>query len=99
VSYLCDNDFKTKYLFETNRGEKYSRRTIQKIISDSSKILNKKVTTHMFRHSFATHLLESGTDVRIIQKLLGHSSLETTMIYTRVANNVLTGIVSPFDNL
>ncbi len=99
VKYLCDTEFKTKYLFETNRHEKYSKRTIQKIIKDCSKVLNKKVTTHMFRHSFATHLLESGVDVRIIQKLLGHSSLETTMIYTRVANNILAQIVSPFDSI
>jgi site-specific recombinase XerD len=97
--YICKTDFKTKYLFESSRGKKYSQKAIQKILENSSKKLNKKVTPHMLRHSFATHLLESGTDIRYIQRLLGHKNLKTTQIYTHVANSDLSKIKSPLDNL
>jgi len=97
IKYLCDYEFKTKYLFETNRMKKYSVKSVQEILKKSSNALGMHVTPHMLRHSFATHLLEGGTDVRIIQKLLGHSKLETTMIYTKVAKNILKNIKNPYD--
>jgi integrase/recombinase XerD len=61
--------------------------------------IGKRVTAHSLRHSFATHLLESGTDIRIIQVLLGHSHLETTARYAQVATGLIAGTASPFDRL
>ena len=61
--------------------------------------LQKKVTLHSLRHGFATHLLEDGTDIRIIQALLGHSTLETTAHYTRVSTRNFQGVKSPLDRL
>lgn len=61
--------------------------------------IDKRVTTHSLRHSFATHLLESGTDIRIIQVLLGHTHLETTARYAQVATGLIAGTASPFDQL
>ncbi|MBA3047399.1 tyrosine-type recombinase/integrase [Patescibacteria group bacterium] len=88
------------YLFESYEvGKKISIRSAQKIVINAIKKagVNKAASAHSLRHSFATHLLEAGTDIRYIQELLGHARLETTQIYTKVANNKLREIESPLD--
>ena len=92
----------TTYLFEGNSvGTPYTASSIQKVIKRSTSLagINKPVTLHWLRHSYATHLMESGTDSRYIQKLLGHNSIKTTEIYTHVSNYQLQNIISPFDEM
>jgi integrase/recombinase XerD len=86
-------------LFESNQSKSLTTRTIQKIFSKALKGagIKKNASCHSLRHSFATHLLENGTNLRYIQKLLGHQKLETTQIYTKVANNRLKDIQNPLD--
>lgn len=88
-----------EYLFEGQTASKYSARSVQAIFKDALKKANirKKASVHTLRHSFATHLLESGTDIRIIQQLLGHSSIKTTKIYTQVSSANIANIKSPLD--
>lgn len=88
------------YLFEGQKGRQYSGSSIGSIVhrAASNAGILKRVTAHTLRHSFATHLLESGTDLRYIQMLLGHGSTKTTEIYTHVATSSFKGISSPLDN-
>lgn len=90
------------YLFEGQEiGIPYSEASLQKVLKIAliQAKINKPVTLHWLRHSYATHLLESGTDLRYIQELLGHSSSRTTEIYTHVSRKNLQMIKSPFDSL
>lgn len=90
-----------EYLFEGQMGGMYSTRSVQKVLSAAKKKagVKKKGSVHALRHSFATHLLEGGTDILSIKKLLGHKSLRTTMIYTHVSNEHISKIQSPLDKL
>jgi integrase/recombinase XerD len=90
----------SKYLF-SGPNEKLTDRNIQKIVRVASKKanINKKVSPHTLRHSFATHLLEDGVDIRKIQELLGHADLSTTQIYTHISTEELKKIKSPIDKL
>lgn len=95
-------EYKPKtYLFEGQFGEKYSARSIQQIFNNAVKKIKikKKVTVHTLRHSFASHLLDNGTDIRFIQELLGHKHLSTTQIYTHINPASVKKIKSPFDSL
>jgi len=92
----------TTYLFEgQTAGTPYDDRSLQQVLKQAmQKVgITKPVTLHWLRHSYATHLLESGTDLRYIQELLGHNSSKTTEIYTHVSTKSIQQIKSPFDDL
>jgi site-specific recombinase XerD len=87
------------YVFTSDQGNKLTERTAQKIFGQAlgrAKI-QKEATFHSLRHSFATHLLENGVDVRYVQELLGHTNIRTTQIYTKVTNPILKNIKSPLN--
>jgi integrase/recombinase XerD len=90
-----------EYLFEGQYGGQYSAASMSAILKNAAKIagIKKNINLHMLRHSYATHLLESGTNLRHIQELLGHRSPKTTQIYTHVSKEQLGKIQSPFDKL
>ena len=88
-----------EYLF--SKEKPLTTRNIQKIIKKTTQRagIGKKVTPHTLRHSFATHLLEAGTDIRVIQTLLGHSNLNTTQVYTHVSSDQIKLVKNPLDQL
>jgi site-specific recombinase XerD len=93
---------KGTYVFEGQfAGEPYSTNSVQAVMRNAMKKagLSKKGTVHSLRHSFATHLLEGGTDIRYIQLLLGHNDIKTTMVYTHVRNEARDKIMSPLDKI
>lgn len=98
AEFMEDKD-PNDYLFESERGGRLTERTAQAIFEKASEAsgVRKEATFHSLRHSFATHLLENGVDIRYVQVLLGHNSIKTTQIYTQVTNPALKKIKSPLD--
>lgn len=92
---------KDDFVFSSERGGKLTARTAQKVFETSLKKsgVKKDASFHSLRHSFATHLLENGVDVRYVQELLGHQNIRTTQRYTQVTNPKLKNIKSPLENL
>ena len=90
-----------EYLFEGQYGGQYSCRSVQMVFKNSLERagVNKKVGIHSLRHSFATHLLERGTDLRLIQDLLGHKDIKTTLLYTHISDKSLQKVKSPLDDM
>lgn len=90
-----------KYLFEGGEGEPYSRRSVGNVLQQAMvrARINKPASPHTLRHSFATHCVEQGVDLRLIQVLLGHRSPKTTEIYAHVSKRTLQGVTSPIENL
>ncbi len=109
MSNMLVNDLKgyiedkkeTDYLFPGLNGGPITVRAIQRTLKRIAKKsgIKKNIYCHLLRHAFATHLLENGTDIRIIQELLAHSNLQTTQFYTKVSREQLKKVKSPLDNL
>ena len=89
------------YLFEGQYGGRYSVRSVQAVFKNAMKAakVNKPIGIHGLRHSYATHLLEYGTDISFIQQLLGHNDIKTTMLYAKVGNAQVNAIKSPLDRI
>ena len=104
-SYLKEREFillkarkKTEVLFVSNKGERISRQDVYLLVKSLGKIVNKHITPHTIRHSFATHMLENGADLRIVQELLGHCDVSTTQLYTHISKKRLKDVYFAINN-
>jgi len=96
------NEYKSKeYVLNGQFGIQYSDRSVGEVIKQLAKKagINKRVYTHLMRHCSFTHMVENGTDINLIQKLAGHSSVKTTAIYTHISHNIISKIQSPLSNI
>lgn len=89
---LKKNNIASKYCFLKRNGQKLTRQDVYEFIHSLGKQINKNISPHTIRHSFATHLLENGADLRIVQELLGHSDVSTTQLYTHISKKRLKDI-------
>ena len=85
-------NLKTKFCFLKDNGQRITRQDVYLFINNLGKNLNKDISPHTIRHSFATHLLENGADLRVVQELLGHSDVSTTQLYTHISKKRLKDI-------
>lgn len=100
-SYIDLRNDENPYVFDSARGGHLTIMSIQKVVDKAAMKagITKNVHPHILRHSYATHLLENGTDIRIIQRLLGHSDVRTTELYTHVSSALIRNVKSPLDTL
>lgn len=104
-NYLKERDFilrkikkKTEVLFVSEKGVRISRQDVYLLVKKLGKVVNKHITPHTIRHSFATHMLENGADLRIVQELLGHCDVSTTQLYTHISKKRLKDVYFAINN-
>jgi site-specific recombinase XerD len=95
LQWMIGNRARTESLFVKENGEPLTVRSVQQVVQRVARELDLPVSCHSFRHAFATHLLEAGTSLRVIQDLLGHARIETTTRYTRIQSPNVFAVRSP----